>query len=117
MHRFRDLQIWKLSRKFCTDIYRTTQSFPDVEKFGLMNQLRRAAVSIPSNIAEGSSRSSNKDFCRFIEISLGSAYEVETQLLICHDLNYISDLEIQSLTTKLRDIIRMTHKFKMTLVN
>lgn len=117
MHRFRDLQIWKLSRIFCTDVYRITQLFPEIEKFGLINQLRRAAVSIPSNIAEGSARSSNKDFCRYIDIALGSAYEVETQLLICHDLEYISDSEVESLVTKLHQIIRMTHKFKMTILN
>lgn len=71
MHRFKDLEIWKRSRKFCLAVYEVTRKFPDNEKFGLTNQLRRASVSIPSNIAEGSSRTSNKDFSRFLEITLG----------------------------------------------
>ncbi|MFT5249340.1 MAG: four helix bundle protein [bacterium] len=65
MHRFKDLEIWKRSRVFCKDIYQVTIYFPSEEKFGLTNQLRRASVSVPSNIAEGVSRKSNKDFSRF----------------------------------------------------
>lgn len=72
MHRYKDLKFWQLSRTFCSDIYIITKSFPDDEKFGLISQLRRASVSIPSNIAEGASRSSNKDFNRFLTIALGS---------------------------------------------
>ncbi len=115
MHRFKDLEIWKKSRLFCSEIYTITSKFPDSEKFGLANQLRRASVSIPSNIAEGSSRQSNKDFSRFLQITLGSAYEVETQLLIAHDLNFISEEELNSLSKKLLEIIKMTSKFKSTL--
>ncbi len=74
MHRFKDLEIWKKSRLFCSSIYETTSKFPESEKFGLTNQLRRDSVSIPSNIAEGSSRNSNKDFSRFLQITLGSPY-------------------------------------------
>ena len=75
MHRFKDLEIWKRSRVFCKDIYQVTIHFPNEEKFGLTNQLRRASVSVPSNIAEGASRKSNKDFSRFLEIAIGSCYE------------------------------------------
>ncbi len=67
MHQFKELEIWKRSRKFCSLIYEATSKFPSAEKFGLTNQLRRASVSIPSNIAEGSSRNSNKDFIRFLK--------------------------------------------------
>jgi four helix bundle protein len=67
MHRFKDLEIWRYSREFCTEIYAVTSSFPESEKFGLTNQLRRASISIAANIAEGCSRSSNKDFSRFLE--------------------------------------------------
>ena len=73
MHRFKELEIWKTSRLFCSNIYEITSKFPDSEKFGLTNQLRRASVSIPSNITEGSSRKSNKDFARLLLITLGSA--------------------------------------------
>ena len=86
MHRFKELEIWKRSRLFCSDIYRITSKFLESEKFRLANQLRKASVSIPSNIAEGSSRKSNKDFARFLEIILGSSYEIETQLIIAFNL-------------------------------
>ncbi|MBU2929796.1 four helix bundle protein [Winogradskyella psychrotolerans] len=115
MHRFKDLEIWKKSRLFCTSIYEITSKFPDSERFGLTNQLRRASVSIPSNIAEGSSRSSNKDFSRFLQITLGSAYEIETQLLIAFDLKFISNQELNDLLKELESIIKMTSKFKSTL--
>ena len=115
MHRFKDLEIWKKSRLFCSEIYAITSRFPDSEKFGLTNQLRRALVSIPSNIAEGSSRRLNKDFSRFLQITLGSAYEIETQLLIAYDLKFISKKELNTLNIGLTEIIKMTSKFKSTL--
>lgn len=115
MHRFKDLEIWKQSRLFCTSIYEITYSFPNDEKFGLTNQLRRAAVSIPSNIAEGSSRNSNKDFSRFLEISIGSAYEIETQLLIATDLKFIITEKSEPLIHTLESIIKMMVKFRSTL--
>jgi four helix bundle protein len=112
MHKFKELQIWKRSRLFCTEIYSITSNFPESEKFGLTNQLRRASVSIPSNISEGSSRKSNKDFSRFLEITLGSAYEIETQLLISFDLNFITEKELNKLLKELEEIIKMISKFK-----
>lgn len=115
MHRFKDLEIWKRSRTFCSEIYSTTEKFPENEKFGLTNQLRRASVSIPSNIAEGASRNSNKDFSRFLEISIGSAYEIETQLLISSDLGYLEKEKLEILTAQLEEIIKMISKFKSTL--
>ena len=115
-HKFKELQIWKRSRLFCSKIYNITSKFPDSEKFGLTNQLRRASVSIPSNIAEGSSRNSNKDFARFLQISIGSAYEIETQLLISSDLKFIKDKELKSSLSELDEIIKMISKFKTTLV-
>ena len=115
MHRFKDLEIWKLSRLFCSQIYLVTTDFPDNEKFGLTNQLRRASVSIPSNIAEGCSRSSNKDFSRFLEIAIGSIYEIETQLLIASDLGYVNQSKLDELLYNLNLIIKMTSKFQGTL--
>jgi len=115
MHRFKELEIWKRSRLFCAEIYSISSKFPESEKFGLANQLRRASVSIPSNIAEGSSRSSNKDFSRFLEIPLGSCYEIETQLLIASDLNFISEIELNLISKELEEIIKMISKFKSTL--
>jgi four helix bundle protein len=115
MHRFKDLEIWKRSRKFCSAVYEVTRKFPDSEKFGLTNQLRRASVSIPSNVAEGSSRHSNKDFSRLLQIAIGSAYEIETQLLIAFDLKFISEIELNNLNKELGEIIKMISKFKSTL--
>lgn len=115
MHRFKDLEIWKKSREFCSEIYEVTCHFPDEEKFGLTNQLRRASVSVPSNIAEGCSRRSNKDFSRFLEIAIGSLYEVETQLLISNDLGFLSDEKLNTLIVKHNSIVKMTSKFKSTL--
>lgn len=115
MHRFKELEIWKRSRLFCSEIYAITSKFPESEKFGLTNQLRRASVSIPSNIAEGSSRHSNKDFIRFLQITLGSAYEIETQLLIAFDLKFISEEELNKTTDELQEIIKMVSKFKSSL--
>ena len=115
MHQFKELLIWKKSRVFCAEIYSITAAFPSDEKFGLTNQLRRAAVSIPSNIAEGTSRNSNKDFSRFLEIAIGSAYEIETQLLIASDLGFIKFDTLESLTDQLEEIIKMISKFRSTL--
>lgn len=114
-HRFKDLEIWKQSRLLCTEIYLISATFPENEKFGLTNQLRRASVSIPSNIAEGSSRSSNKEFNRFLDFSLGSAYEVETQLLISSDLKFITSDQMQQILPKLNNIIKMILSFKKTI--
>src|SRR5690606_2778359 len=115
MHRFKDLEIWKKSRALCSDIYATTAAFPTDEKFGLTNQLRRAAVSIPSNIAEGSSRKSNKDFSRFLEMAIGSAYEIETQILIAADLSFITFEVAESYDRKLQEIIKMIVSFRSSL--
>lgn len=115
MHRFKDLEIWKRSRIFCSKIYAETANFTENEKFGITNQLRRASVSIPSNIAEGSSRASNKEFSRFLEIAIGSAYEIETQLLISNDLKFLEFESLESLLNELEEIIKMISKFRSTL--
>ena len=115
MHQFKELEIWKRSRKFCSEIYQVTSRFPSDEKFGLTNQLKRAAVSVPSNIAEGSSRNSNKDFSRFLEIAIGSAYEIETQILIASDLGFITITESEKLVNELAEIVKMISRFRSTL--
>ena len=107
MHRYKELKFWQFSRAFSKDFYTITTSFPSDEKFGLVSQLRRASISIASNIAEGASRKSNKDFSRFLIIALGSCYEIETQLLISMDLEFISDKQNNELQEKLGSIIKM----------
>ena len=91
MRDFRQYEVWKKAVDFTTDVYKLTELFPPSERFGLIDQLNRASVSIASNIAEGSARNSEKDFVHFLEISLGSSFEVETQLLISKNLNNISE--------------------------
>lgn len=90
MRNFRKLNIWNNGIALAITAYRLTASFPKEEMFGLKNQIRRAAVSIPSNIAEGCSRGTDKDYGRFLEISLGS-FEVETDMIIAQQLNYLPD--------------------------
>jgi four helix bundle protein len=102
---------------FLSSIYSITSTFPAEERFGLISQLQRATISIPSNIAEGASRSSTKDFGRFLEIAVGSAFEVETQLLIACDLGYITPSESQELDKNLSSIIGQIRSFKTALSN
>lgn len=91
MFGFEKLDVWQKSVEFADQIYRCTAFFPNDEKFGLMSQLRRAAVSISSNIAEGSGRKSSNDFIRFLSIAYGSVMECVSQLHIANRLNYIND--------------------------
>jgi four helix bundle protein len=111
MNDFRKLEVWQLSKELTLEIYRITEKFPDAEKFGLTNQIRRCCVSIISNIAEGSGRNSNPDFLRFISISLGSAYELDTQLEISFELSFISESDYHSINLKLISIKKMLYKF------
>lgn len=93
MKSHKDLTVYKTSIDLVVDIYRTSKSFPNEEKFGLTSQIRRAAVSIPSNIAEGAARNTKKDFSRFLYIALGSLAEVETQLEIASRLEFMAGYE------------------------
>ena len=94
-----------------TEVYKTTQMFPDTEKFGLTNQVRRCAVSIPSNISEGCGRNSNKELVQFLSISLGSAFELETQLIVAQELEYIKKESSSELLSELNEIQKMTKVF------
>ena len=89
MRDFKKLNIWQNGVQLVKKIYLITNDIPDIEKFGLTSQMRRAAVSIPSNIAEGSSRNSEIEFKRFLEIAIGSSFELETQLIISVELKYL----------------------------
>ncbi len=88
MRNFKELKIWQKGFEIAVKSFKLTSLFPKEERFGICSQITRVAVSVPSNIAEGSSRSSVKDYNRFVEISLGSAYELETQLLISRAVNF-----------------------------
>lgn len=116
MHNFRQLQIWKEGMEVVKTTYLMLKGFPDAEKFGLVSQISRCAVSVPSNIAEGSSRSSNKEFSHFLSIALGSLFELETQLLISIDLGYIRGEQTDSFMQSLTQLQKKISTFKRTLV-
>jgi len=103
----KDLIVWQKAIDFVVDIYISTNNFPKEEVYGLTSQLRRAAVSIPSNIAEGYGRFSDKELIHFLFISLGSASEIETQLIISHRLNFLKDEEFEKLNNLNVEIIKM----------
>ncbi len=117
MQDFKKLDVWKRSYEFSKEIYGITSRFPDEEKFGLASQVRRAAVSIPINIAEGSGRNSRKDFANFIQIAIGSASEVECELLLSKDLNFIDDDNFSGLCKEIIEIRKMLISFRKALLN
>jgi four helix bundle protein len=98
-----------------TEIYEETRSFPDNEKYGLVSQIRRSAVSVPSNIAEGYGRNSNGEFIRFLHISMGSLFEIQTQLQIAQNLNYLEVSASKELFDLSREIERMVSSFIRSL--
>jgi|SRR5580765_1187780 len=102
-----NLDVWKKAVDFVVDIYKVTEAFPRDERFGLTSQLRRAAVSVPANIAEGAARTSPKVFAHFLSNAQGSASEVETELLIANRLDYLSGFQYESLHNSLDDLGKM----------
>mgnify|MGYP006198321703 CR=1 FL=1 len=106
MRNFRDIEIWNLSRVLVKEIYFLMKIMPDEEKYGLTSQIKRSVISIPSNIAEGCAKKSNKDFSRFLEISLGSCYELETQLILCSDVELIKKDIIEEKIIRIFPIFR-----------
>ena len=103
----KDLRVWNNSMDLVTNVYRITKSFPKEELYGLSNQLRRTAVSIPSNIAEGSSRKSRNEYARFISIAIGSLAELDTQILIAERLNMLDKRSAQTITHQAAEIGKM----------
>jgi len=103
----KDLIVWQKSMDHVAAIYVATKAFPKEELFGIVSQMRRAAVSIPSNIAEGYGRLYDKETVKFLSNALGSASELETQLIISKDLGYLSIEDFQKLTNQIEEIIRM----------
>ncbi len=104
---YRDLQVWQRGKRFAVQIYQVTKSFPPQEQYGLSDQMRRAAVSIPSNIAEGHIRRSNKVFANYLDIALGSAAELDTQIEIAAAVGYLSQTDSQQIAQELQEIMKM----------
>lgn len=112
MHHFRKLNIWLKSVDLVTDIYRLTYTFPTHERFGLISQMQRAAISCPTNIAEGSAKSGYKDFARFLEIAHGSLLELETELIVVMNLGYIDVEKYELYKDKIIELQKMIYSFK-----
>ena len=112
MRGHRDLVVWQKAMQLVRDIYRVTREFPRDEIYGLTNQLRRAAVSVPSNLAEGHGRFSRKEFRQFIGRARGSLLEVETQLEIARDLGYLNSTAARELLAQASEIARLLHGLK-----
>lgn len=106
-----ELDVWQLSRALASDIYQITRLFPKEELFGLTNQMRRAAISIPSNIAEGIGRQTPRDTINFLFIARGSLYELETQLYISLDLQYLTSGQIDDLLNQITSCKKLLHGF------
>lgn len=107
MKTHKDLDAWKKSIDFVTVVYKLTKGFPIEERYGLTNQIRRSAVSIPSNIAEGAARNYDKEFIQYLYIALGSAAEIETQLIIARNLEFISKEELEQLVLQQETIAKL----------
>ena len=110
---YKNLIVWQKAIKLVLAIYDVTKKFPKQEQFGLISQIQRVAVSVPSNIAEGSSRG-DKDFHRFLTIAFGSGMEIETQLIIARELGYITEKQYQEVQELLEEVMRMLNKLRST---
>lgn len=115
MH-YKELQVWQRAMHITRVVYQATEHFPIAEHYGLRMQMRRCAVSIPSNIAEGSQRGTDKDFARFILIARGSLAELETQVLLAVDLHLLNVDSVAALLQDLDELSRMLHAFRSKLV-
>ncbi len=107
MKDFRELKVWEKAHKLTLEVYKATEVFPRSELYSLTNQIQRAAISIPANIAEGCGKSGDSDFGRYLQIAMGSSSELEYLLLLAHDLCYLSDNAYQLLTNGLIEVRKM----------
>lgn len=107
---YQDLIVWRKAMNLVVGVYRLTEAFPRAEQYGLTSQLRRSAVSVPSNIAEGYRRSTTKNYHQFLTIAFGSASELETQLLIAHRLNFGLPANYRGVNELLNEVLRMLNR-------
>ena len=115
VNNFKELNVWKASIKLVKDVYQVTKSYPKVEDYTLTSQIRRAAISVPSNISEGAGKSSTAEYIRFVDISLGSLAELETQIIISYELGYIELKQQNELLTDINKIGKMLGAMRMSL--
>ena len=115
--RFENLEVWKISKQLAVNVYELLKSFPSEEKFGLVDQLRRACISVPSNIAEGTSRMSVKEQVHFISMAYGSLMEMYCQFQIAEELNYGDKTQIENLLKEIKRTSYMLNKYRQSLTN
>jgi len=115
MHNLKELKIWNKAIDLTTEIYKATGNFPVEERYGLTSQIRRSAVSVPSNIAEGAGRNSEKEFNHFLGISNGSSYELQTQLIISNKLELIDSSTVEPLLKEIDELQKMNYKLQQSL--
>lgn len=115
MRDFRELKVWQKAHQVALDVYRHSKSFPADERFGLTAHLRKSATSVPSNIAEGCGRGGEKELARFLSIAAGSASELEYQLLLAHDLEYLASDAHEHLAEQVTEVKRMLYRFMQSL--
>lgn len=113
IHNFRKIEVWKDSMELTKSVYKIISEIPNEERFGLKSQISRCSVSIPSNIAEGSGRSTDKDFAHFLSMSLGSSYELETQLILLQD---IFQIDCEKIILDCHKVQKMLFRFKNNLI-
>jgi four helix bundle protein len=116
MNRYKNLDIWKDAITLAKNVHVLTATLPKEETYGLRSQLRRAAISVASNIAEGAGRNTSGEFNQFLGIAIGSAFEVDTQLIIGHELGYFSKDAVVALTKDIESLANRTYKLQQTLV-
>ncbi len=115
MHNLKELKIWNKAIDLTVDIYKVTEKFPKEETYGLTSQIRKAAVSVPSNISEGAGRNTKGEFRQFLGIANGSSYEVQTQLIISNRLKLIDDLTLEPLLKEIDEIQKMNYKLQLSM--
>lgn len=115
MNKYEDLKIWKKAMELVEDVYFLMKKLPDDEKFGLISQIKRCSISIPSNIAEGAGRNSKKEFVHFLSITNGSTLELETQLMLLERLKFIKKKEIEPLLSECVEIKKMNYALQKSL--
>ncbi|WP_316735104.1 four helix bundle protein [Pedobacter aquatilis] len=115
MHNFRELKVWKMGIEVSKSVFQITRTFPSEEKYSLTSQITRCAISIPSNIAEGCGRKSNKELNQFLSISLGSAFELETQIIIAFEFGYIDKIIYDETIIQINEIQKMISGLQKSL--
>lgn len=115
MHNYKELKVWQKSIDLTIELYEVLSGFPADERFGLISQIKRSSVSIPSNIAEGAGRSSGKEFKHFLSISLGSSFEIETQIIVANKLGLLDDNKMESITNKISEIQKMIFNLERSI--